>query len=459
MSLYKVEKSDLYKSIRKKLGDMTTIDTHEHLGSEEAWLNTDYPDWTNVLGYSMTDLFNAGLPMDNFPFPPNRHPVIKADFGYDITPKVQSDGMEKWKVVKPYWKYVRSNGGGQIARKCLQIFFGCDDFTDETVPMIDKKYKEYLKPGAYKEILRKKGKFEHVVTIALSLEETPATDILAPLIYQDQYCDIENRGELYRIEKSANQEVYSMKTYLQAVDSILERYKKNGCIGIKWHRMAYLRENNFPHASYADAERSLAKILSEKPNRGGTGSASSVGQDYIYDFQNYMVHYMIQKAIEYDWGIQIHAATLGLSYGGNNMFSEIKNLTPIFTRYPQARFDMLHGAWPFPTELHAIAHLMPNVFINPSWVELLSPYLYKSWFKELLTSIPLTKIMACGPDQFDPLMSVAYADKTKDLWAEILEELIVAGDYTEDDAMFAAKTCFYDVPKQYFRLDNRIIPK
>lgn len=458
MTMYDVRKSDLFNRIRKELGDMEICDAHDHLKSEEAWIDSDCPDWTNILGYCMTDLYVAGLPMDDFPCPPNRHPCLKATFGYDITPKVTRSWEEKWEIVKPYWKYIRHIGSGLTTRKALKMFFNCDDLTDETVPKIQKKYREYLKPGAYKDLLIDKTKFSNVVTVALSLEECPATDVLAPLIYSDQYVDIEHRGELYRIEQLANQEVYSLKTYLQAVDSILARYKEEGCVGMKWHVMAYLRSTNFDHASYADAEKELVEILL-KPNRGGVGSASSVGFMNMTNFQNYMIHYLIQKTIELDWCSQIHAATLGLSYGGRTMQSEVRNLTDLFIRYPQARFDMLHASWPFPRELHALAHLFPNVHINPSWVELLSPELYKAYLKELLTSIPLTKFFGCGPDQMDPIMAAAYADRTRDLWAVILEQLITEGTLNEDDALFAAKQVLFENPTKYFRLADRIIPK
>lgn len=331
MALHNVKRSDLYNDLRKSLEDMVICNTHEHMASEEAWINTDYPDWTNILGYCMTDLYNAGMSQDDLPFQPNRNTVMKATFGYDVTPKIQSNWEGKWKAVKPYWKYIRHNGAGIITRKALKMFFDCDDLTDQTVPVIQEKYQEFLKPGAYKELFVDKGKFSNVVTIATSLEETPATEILAPLIYFDQFCDIEDREDLYRIEKLADQEVYSMKTYLKAVDTILERYKNQGCLGIKWHRMAYLRSNRFEHSSFAEAEQEFVQIL-RKPHRGVAGSSSSVGFEHMSKFQDYMVHYMVQRAIEYDRAISIHAATLGLSYGGLNMESEVKNLTELFVR-------------------------------------------------------------------------------------------------------------------------------
>ena len=105
-----------------------------------------------------------------------------------------------------------------------------------------------------------------------------------------------------------------------------------------------------------------------------------------------------------------------------------------------------------------MAHLFPNVYINPSWVELLSPELYKSFFKEILTSIPLTKFFGCGPDQFDPIMSAAYADRTRELWATILEQLITDGTLNEADALFAAKQVLFENPTKYFKLEDRIIP-
>ena len=50
---------------------------------------------------------------------------------------------EKWESVKKYWPFVRNMEPGISARKTLQMYFGVDDFTDETIPVINVKLGEF----------------------------------------------------------------------------------------------------------------------------------------------------------------------------------------------------------------------------------------------------------------------------------------------------------------------------
>jgi uncharacterized protein len=206
-----------------------------------------------------------------------------------------------------------------------------------------------------------------------------------------------------------------------------------------------------------DAAKCFDRIL-QMPARGGTGSSISVGFNEMRPFQNIVQNHIIKRSIDFDIPVQIHAATLGGSYGGP-LNGNPKSRIQLFLRYPQARFDILHAGFPWVRELGAIVHLFPNVYLNMSWFDLLSPQSYKQFLKDWLTSIPLNKIFAHGADQFNVLLSSACAERVRGFVAEVLSELIDEGIMTEKDAVFAANCILRKNAWNYWKLEERWMDK
>lgn len=442
----------LYQSLRKEIQGIGLVDAHNHLFKEEDWVSCPQ-DFTSLLGYAGADLVNAGMPLDALPAGMDER--WKVDMGY--TPEDNMSSEEKWSKIKKYWPYVKNIGSGDVVRTALKLLFDCDDLNEETIPLIDAKIAQYKKAGVYKELLQGKANIDTVCNVALNIDECPATDLIAPQLYTDTYANVQKRRDIYRLEQESGQDIYSIETYVQALDSLIDKSVEKGLIGFKWHIWPYLRDFNFEASSAAEASKCLNRIF-KMPARGGAGSEESVGIDEMIPFHNYIQNHIVHRAIELDFPIQIHTGTFGLSYGGPINNGDPSKLIDLFLRYPQARFNLLHTSFPYTRLAGAIAHVFPNVHINASWLDILSPQSYKSFMKDWLTGIPHNKIFAYGADQYNPLLVPAIASRVRDFLSEVLSELIVEGNMSEDEALFAADCILRKNANDYWKLDKRIIP-
>jgi len=446
----------LYSALRKEIQTIHIVDAHNHLPSEQTW-TAGQDDWTSLLGYCLIDLANAGLSRDQLVRPVAADTRLHIDYGYDYQEDKRSPN-EKWEVVKSYWPYVRHMGSGVLVKKVLELFFDCTDLDEHSVARVQETLTDLKQPGVYRRLLREKFKIDAVIAVTMSVKEKPPTDVIAPVLYSDIFSLIQKRRDIYRLEQETGRDIYSLETYLTALDELLEKSVTNGgLVGIKWHIYPYHRDMNFEIADIADAAKCFDRIL-QMPARGGIGSGAAVGIDEMRPFQDFMQHHLIQRAIDLDMPIQIHAATLGGSYGGP-LYGDPKSLIPLFIRYPQARFDILHGAFPWTRELGAISHLFPNVYINMSWLDILSPQTYREFLKDWLTGIPINKIFAFGADQHNVLLTCACAERVRDMVTEVLTTLIADGEMTEEQALFVADCILRKNAWEYWKLQERWFEK
>lgn len=269
---------------------------------------------------------------------------------------------------------------------------------------------------------------------------------------------VQKRSDIHRLEIESNHEIYSLKTYLHALDIILEQGLKQGLTGIKWHRLGWIRDIYYPAEDAHTAEKCLNRILL-MPARGGQISDTPVGFDEMYPFQNYIQHYLVQKSIELDLPVQIHTGIPGGSYGGQIAHNKPTHLVNLFLKYPQARFDLLHASYPYMGELTALVKLFPNVYMNTAWFELLSPLAAKQYLREWISSIPINKIFAFGGDQLNVLLSCAYAELVRDNLAEILTTEVTEGKMTEDYALTIADCLLRKNAWEYFKLEERWVSR
>ncbi len=438
----------LYKSLRQEVEKIKLVDAHEHLPSEEQWLAqkldrtslsgyvqlSQEADFSALLGYVHADLVSAGMPKDA------------------LLPGMS--GEEKWKGMRPFWRHVRNTGAGALCRRTLSMFFGVDDLTDSTVPAIQEKLASLKKPGTYRRLFKEKHNFAVCVNVVDPVTETSSSDIFAPLLYTSNFAAVQTRSDIHRLEETADQEVYSLKTYIRALDTVLEEGFKKGLVGIKWHKLAYLRDIHYPIGDAHAAERCLTRIL-RMPARGGIGADTPVGFDEMHPFQDFIQHHLVQRAIEMDWPVQIHTGTLGGSHGAQVSHTNPTHLVDLFLQYPQARFDLLHVSYPYTGELTALVKLFPNVYINTAWFEVLSPRIANRCLREWVTTIPTNKIFAFGGDQKSVFHSCAYAEMVRDNLSEILADEVVEGAMTEQHALDIATSMLRENAWEYFRLQER----
>jgi uncharacterized protein len=442
------EPNPLYEDLRLEIGRIPLVDAHDHLPSEKEWLSAQpasptsppafqrEPDFSSLLGYAYWDLVSAGMPKDAL--------------------RPGMSGQDKWARVSAWWEYVRHMGSGILCRRALSMFCGVDDLTAETVPIVEEKIRGLRVPGIYRRLL--KGEFNFAVCVNTPIggwvDDGSASEFFAPLLYAADLAMPQRRGDLAELEKASGQGIYSLATYLRALDTVLEQAERNGMVGIKWHRLAYLRNLHYPPADPRDAEQGLERIL-RMPAAGGVAGDTPVGFDEMIPFQNFIQHYLVRRAIDLDMPVQIHCGTLGGSNGAQVSHTNPTHLVDLFLQYPQARFDLLHAGYPYMAETTALVKLFPNAYLNTAWFDLLSPRIAREFLQDWMSSLPLNKMFAFGGDHKNVLLVCAYADMVRDNLADILAEEVCAGAMSEKQALGVAARLLRENAWQFFRLQER----
>jgi predicted TIM-barrel fold metal-dependent hydrolase len=432
--------SSLAQGLRQRIGEIGLVDAHEHLLTEEQWLanKSGYWDLLNYVGYSAYDMVSAGMP-------------TKA-----LDPALSQ--AETWEYMRPFWPHVRNMGPGILCRRALAMFAGVQDLNDEAMPAIQKSLAALRQPGAFGRLMAQYG-IEVCVNISpLTPAQTYGDQAIpayfAPLLFTTPLAWVQKRSDIARLEEATGCTIYSLKTYLGAVETLLERQRQRGFVGIKWHTLAYVRDIHYPLPDENAAARGLDRIL-RMPAEGGHGAETPVGFDEMRPFQDLVQHYLVQYASEVGWPVQIHTGIFGRSYGAQVSHANPTHLVDLFLRYPKVRFDILHASYPYMRELTALVKMFANVRINTAWLDILAPRAAKQYLREWTSSVPINKIHAFAADQGSILSSCAYAEMVRDNLAEVLAGEVADGSLSEDEAMHIAARWLHDNAWEFFGLQER----
>src|SRR5205823_1521845 len=107
--------------------------------------------------------------------------------------------------------------------------------------------------------------------------------------------------------------------------------------------------------------------------------------------QDFFFHYCIQRAIDYRLPIKIHT---GYVEGSNRLdMARIRaiDLVPLFRKYPQARFVVLHVGYPYQHEVAAIARQFSNVYVDLGRLWVLDPEAAHRFVRQWVVTAPVNK--------------------------------------------------------------------
>ena len=121
--------------------------------------------------------------------------------------------------------------------------------------------------------------------------------------------------------------------------------------------------------------------------------------------------------------------------------------------YPQARFDLFHGSFPYTGDMTVLGKYFPNVVLNLCFMHILSPAVSRRALAEWLDAVPVTKIFAFGGD-YDVVEKVyGHLELARAAVAEVLAGKVETGRMTESEALHVARLLFYENPKRWYRLE------
>jgi len=248
----------------------------------------------------------------------------------------------------------------------------------------------------------------------------------------------------HSIYKEASEEGFAMDEfddYLNYCDHLFNTYLARKAVCVK-NSLAYSRSLKYEEVSYE-----TARSLFEKPS----ASLSRVESETL---QNFIFHWIINKSIEYDLPIQIHTGYLA----GNSNYLENSNpldLDNLFVKYPEAKFVLFHGGYPWTSEFVAMGKMFPNVYLDLVWLPQISREKAVLALDEMLDCVPYNKFFWGGDCAFIE-ESTGSLEFAKSVVAETLSKRIERGHLTEDVAFDIAKRIFRENAIEVFKLEEKL---
>ena len=416
----------LKKEILEYIDGIKIVDHHEHLREvlfKESPHEIDLPFFL-ARGYLRSDLVSAGLPADFYELSPE-HPNFPKIFTYLFEGKDMSE--EAWSKISPILSRVKNTIYYQYLLIALRDLYG---YEREEIGDDWKELSEKIRANSRKNpqwalsLLDKMGIHKIILDIAgtgLPSEEIVKDERLVQVVRMDGFI----MGEMNLVGALRDEPIRSLDEYLEAMDEAFEKAVSKGAVGIK-SGLAYQRIINYEKVPKYKAERVL------------TAGLNNVSSRERKVFQDFMMHEVCKRCAEYKLPFQIHT---GIQAGN---FNTISNSNPIYLtnlirEYPEVKFDVFHGGYPFFREAGLLAKYFPNAYVDGCWLTHISPSAYKEALNEWLEIAPATKIFAWGGDHAIPEHTYASLKLAKELIAEVLALKVAEGRFSKRTAYWAAE--------------------
>lgn len=434
--------------IKAEVENISIVDTHEHTMSETD-RNEYAVDFSYLFGhYNSSDLISAGMPprlLEAVRLPLYRYSTAtrKRSRAHRIVPTPEREDMsleERWQAMGPFWEVMQNTSYAKATLIAVRDLFNIEDLNSETYGHLSQAIADSRRDGWYNYVLKDKA------GIDVSIIDVGTADVdrglFAPVIRMDNYVAVRNRSDIDLLEEETGGEISSVATLVKVMKERLEGHLADGIVGIK-SALAYERTLRFDMVTEGDAETSFNRFVSAQVEQPLWSE--------IKPLQDYLMHQLVQASIELDLPVQIHT---GLQEGNENTITNSKptHLINLFIEYPQAKFDLFYGGYPYMHEWATLAKNFSNAYADMAWVHLISPWVGRSLLHELVETVPGNKIMAFGGDSMTVEITYAHSRMARQVVTRVLSEKISDGYMNEDEAIVLARRMLRDNPASLFRL-------
>ncbi len=391
------------------------VDTHEHLPEEEARLagtrNERYlpcNDWAYLFyHYLRSELLSAGMP--------------QADQVRFYAPEVSSD--EKLRLLSPWWDKVRNTGYAMSLRISLRDLYGVEKLDARGIGRLAEGYRDLVKPGFYRKILREKSNIEccHVNSMQRIFMETSLPDLLL----QDlSFVALSSGGpDLGAVEQDSGRRADTLDGWLQVIDWYFSTYGPRA-VAVK-NQSAYARG-----LDYEVVPRALAEPLFARHARG-----EALAPHESKALQDFLFRYCVGKATELGLPVKLHT---GYHAGSGYMrLSRVSrnaaDLCPLLESFPDTRFVLMHIGYPYQDEFISLAKHYPNAYVDMCWAWIINPAAGVRFLKEALMAAPANKLFTFGGDYCSVETVYGHSRIARRGIAQALSELVEEGWVARDE--------------------------
>jgi hypothetical protein len=391
------------------------VDTHEHLRKEREWLE-EGPD-------ILQDLFGNYVPAD----------LIVAGARPEAMERLMKsadpDIAARFNGIRDAWEATQFTGYGEAVRLIAERIYGLPELTPSGLAQAQEKLNTLRRPGERLRLLREVARLDHTQTDDFCWPCRPDASGPDFFLYDLSwvgFCSGHLQADaIQEIHKETGTEVRDLESLRQAMAAIFDKYAPCA-IAVKAQH-AYNRTLFWEERSDADAARALAAALAgpvDEPTRLCLG-------DWCWARG-------VELAIQHNLPFKIHTGYYAGTGGMPVDRIRAGNLCALLKRYLQARFVLMHIAYPYSDELVALAKHYPNVWVDLCWAWSIDPYSAGDFVRRFLHAVPANKLFAFGGDTSWPTSSAAYALQARRWLTRALEAEVAAGDLTERQAIGVA---------------------
>ena len=322
----------------------------------------------------------------------------------------------------------KHTGYGEAVRLIAREVYGLDSITADGLEAAQRKLEELRRPGERLRLLSEVAGLDHVQIDDFRWACEPDESGPDFFLYDISWCALRRRRlKAEEILQETGVEVSTLEDLREAMAAIFRRYA--ACAIAVKAQHAYTRTLRWEERSDEEAARALAAVLA-----GGEVDEATrlVLGDWCWARG-------VELAIEHNLPFKLHT---GHHAGTGEMpidWVRAGNLCPLLARYPDARFVLMHTAYPYSDELVSIAKHYPNVWVDLCWAWSIDPYSSADFVRRFLHAVPSNKLFGFGGDTFWPTSAVAYSIQARRGLQRALEAEIAEGDLTEQEAITIAR--------------------
>ncbi len=418
----------LSRELFDEIAKISCVNSHSHIMPEKERL-AEAPDALAFFrhAYARSDLVSAGM--------------SESQIETALTPGLPLE--ERFQIFEPYWRWTRLTGFSQCIIEGFRDLLGFPELTKETVEPISEALSQYSEPGFYRDVLKKRSNIEiSVLNMGDLIEVDP--ELFLPLPRLNRFSMLGSASQIQEIERDYDLSITNLDEHIEAIRGVCRGWKEARAAGVKMSQ-SYHRRMDFKQRQKEDAAKIFDGLM--RGNYAGLDSEEGVL------LEDYLVFECCRAASDADLTIQFHQGIRAGNYGSMDGCSPAP-LTELMQTFREARFDLSHSGYPYLREGAVLGKAFGNVYLNMSWIHIISPIGSRTDLKEWLRMVPYNKIIAYGDDLQYVETVYGHIKMARQNFAIALAEMIEEGFISESIALDVAQAVFHDNPAKIYGLSN-----
>ncbi|MCZ6633557.1 MAG: amidohydrolase family protein [bacterium] len=406
------------------------VDTHEHLNRESEWTDNGPDVLQDLFGnYVPADLRTAGATDD----------ALKR-----LMDASDPDLKGRFEGIRKAWEATQFTGYGEAVRRIATEIYGLPELTSDGLEAAQKKLTELQKPGNRYRMLHDMVNLDHIQTDDFCWPCPPDESGPDFFFYDLSWAGFcAGRVEPEAIASETGITVTTLDSLQHAMEAIFEKHAPCA-IAVKAQH-AYNRTLFWQERSRSDAERALQATL---------GSKNQVSESTRLCLGDWCWARGVELSIEHNLPFKLHTGY----YAGNNRMPvdriQSGNLGALLSKYLDARFVLMHIAYPYSNELIAMAKHYQNIWVDLCWAWSINPLASSDFVRRFIHAVPINKLFAFGGDTRWPTSSAAYTLQCRHWLTHALHQEMAEGHLTESQAIHIATRLMRDNQYDCFDLEG-----